>query len=374
MPSTECDRVGNVTLPETGMSPVSRRAAFGAWLLLLSALAQPAWTEPPAPAADHQQLWLINTRCVSTCGWQCVSENDFDYQRYDCATGWTSVDAATFFDATSADVPTTFYIHGNRVTPYDAIHEGQYLYQLLCEAAGERPFRLVIWSWPATQIPGGVRHDVLTKAARSDVQAYYLAQVVDRMPKDARVGMMGHSFGARTITGALHLLGGGELCGYALPPRADRPARAVRSVLVAAALDNGWLLPGWRNGLALSQTEKMMITRNGYDRQLRWYPRMYGRRGPDALGFTGPACPSWLGEDRAKLDVVDVSCSVGRGHGWFEYLCSWSVRCRLAWYAFLESPAASETPDVQEQPSKPESSSWREPTAAAQPIAEAQAI
>jgi hypothetical protein len=133
-------------------------------------------------------------------------------------------------------------------------------------------------------------------------------------------------------------------------------------------MDNGCLLPGRRHGLALSQAEGMMITRNGCDRVLRWYPRMYGRGGPEALGFTGPACPSWLGEDRAKLDVVDVSCSLGREHGWLEHLCCWPVRCRLPWYAFLEPSSSAEpsNPDERPAPAQPESSSWHEPTAAAE--------
>ena len=44
------------------------------------------------------------------------------------------------------------------------------------------------------------------------------------------------------------------------------------------------LAPGGRHGLALSLVDRMLVTRNGCDRVLRWYPRMYGRGGPGGPG------------------------------------------------------------------------------------------
>ncbi|MBN2217358.1 MAG: hypothetical protein JW719_08270 [Pirellulales bacterium] len=316
----------------TGTAASWRRAVLACFLVLI-AWASPGWAEPAAESSDGHELWIISTRCVSHGGCQDIQPAEFDYQRFDRDSGWTTMKDAAFFDSGSAGVPTSFYVHGNRVDPCDAVAEGQCVYQLLDEAAGNRPFRFVIWSWPATRIGGRVRDDVRIKAARSDVQAYYLASVVRRMSPEVPVAMLGHSFGARAITGALHLLAGGQVAGRELGPRPEGPGRAVRVMLVAAALDNGWLLPGRRNGLALQEVDQMLITQNCNDRVLRLYPRMYGRRGPEALGFTGPACPSRLGDERSKLEVLGVSCSVGRGHGWHEYLCSWPVRGRLAWYA-----------------------------------------
>lgn len=293
-----------------------------------------------AAAAAPHELWVVSTRSAPVCG-AAVEQAELGYQRFDADGGWMDSDEAAFLAASSAQVPTSFYIHGNRMGACEAIREGRGVWRLLSEASPDRPLRVVIWSWPASQIRGRIRNDVQIKAARSDVQAYYLARLVDRMPAGVPLSMMGHSFGARVITGALHLLGGGGLAGRALDARKDRPRRGVRVVLVAAALDSGSLLPGRRNGLALGQVEQMLITQNSCDRVLRWYPRMYGRRGPEALGFTGPACRSWLGEDLGKLEVLPTSCSVGYGHGWAEYLCSMSLRGRLPWYAFLESPKVS---------------------------------
>ncbi|HLA85523.1 MAG TPA: hypothetical protein VJL29_12070 [Thermoguttaceae bacterium] len=350
----------NLGLRRTGFVPA---ATGGGVILALSTvfclLAAAALAESAAaPSCDRNELWIINTRCAPSCGDESVQAAEPQYERYDAEQGWVHADAADFFDSGSTDVPTSFFIHGNRVNSCEAVSEGRSLYRVLNEAAHDRPFRLVIWSWPASPIRGRIRDDVRIKAARSDVQAYYLARCVDRMRPDVPVAMLGHSFGARVITGSLHLLAGGELRGRALRSRADRSRRGVRAVLIAAAVDNGWLLPNWRNGLALEEVDQMLITQNCSDRVLRWYPLMYGRGGPEALGATGPACPSQLGENRGKLEVLGVDCSVGRGHGWCEYLCSGPVRSRLASYAFLaetsavkESRPADELPALQSEPS-----------------------
>ncbi len=56
----------------------------------------------------------------------------------------------------------------------------------------------------------------------------------------------------------------------------------------------------------------MLVVRNGCDRVLKWYPRIYGRGGPDALGFIGP---TGCGEYN-KIELLDVACEVGRDHHW----------------------------------------------------------
>ena len=324
--------------------------------ILLSAAA--AWAcEPVAaePDTNRHELWVISTRHLPSCGWQSTQPTDFDYQRFDSAEGWVAADSEAFSKENANDVPTCFFIHGNQLTHCEAIAQGRSLYRVLSQAAGDQTFRLAIWSWPTTRIRGRIRHDVQVKAARSDIQAFYLAQCVDRMPVKARIAMVGHSFGARVITGSLEILAGGSVACNALETTVKRPHRQIRAVLVAAAVDNGCLLPGRRNGLALQEVDRMLITQNCNDRVLRWYPRLYGCRGPEAMGYTGPAGLCLLGENQQKIDVLGVSCSVGRGHGWYDYLCSCSLQSRLPWYAFLEpTPSAGES-DSENKPTPAQS-------------------
>jgi pimeloyl-ACP methyl ester carboxylesterase len=254
---------------------------------------------------------------------------------------WTPATADEFFAGDDPSVPTTVFIHGNLVEPSDAIHDGWSVYNdLLCRAAG-RPFRLVIWSWPSQRMIRNLRDDAQLKACYSDTQAYYLACWLDRAARDAPVNLVGFSFGARVATGALHLAAGGEVAGRRLgADRAER-LKPIRAVLVAAALDADWLLPGHHNGLALSQVERMLVTVNPLDPVLRRYPLMYRRGGPEALGCVGPLCSGQLGDEREKIETFNASCSVGHAHAWARYNASPSLRGMIARYAFFAEPPST---------------------------------
>lgn len=98
--------------------------------------------------------------------------------------------------------------------------------------------------------------------------------------------LVGYSFGARVITGALHLLAGGQVA---------------------------------------------------------------GRRLPQPLGSCGPAC-GWRPE---KIELLGVSCSVGRAHDWASYMHSAGLLRRMARYTFLDTlqpEAGSEGPGFPKVP------------------------
>jgi len=300
---------------------------------IILAVAFAALTACPtvAEVTSPQELWLVSTRGLPRCGGVELDAETLDFQRMDDGGHWVAGDAAAFYSADDPAVPTVFFVHGNRVDRCAAIDEGWRLFRAVRDAAGERPLRVVIWSWPADQIPG-LRNDAQVKASRSDVQAYYLAQCLERMSPKVPVNLVGHSFGGRVILGAVHLLGGGELAGNALASKDNRAARTIRAVVAAAAMDNASLLPERRNGLALGQLERLLLTCNSHDPVLKWYPLMYGRGGPEALGYTGPACPSRLGNQRDKIETLNVSCSVGKSHDWVHYLGSRAFRDGLVSY------------------------------------------
>ena len=110
----------------------------------------------------------------------------------------------------------------------------------------------------------------------------------------------------------------------------------IRAVLMASATDADWLAPGGRHELALALMDEALITCNGCDRALRWYPRLYGRGGPEAMGFAGPSCIGCP----ANVEVLDVSGSVGKTHDWQAYCSSPEVTSRWAHYAFLDAASA----------------------------------
>jgi pimeloyl-ACP methyl ester carboxylesterase len=319
-------------------------------LLLVSA----AGAEP-SRVANHEQIqrtsaagqtaeaWIVSTRRVPVSCPTDVGPERFSYRVSGSACAeWEQADAKSFFGNTDASEPVIVFIHGNRTDSLAAVREGWPVYQrLLSESAGQS-FRFVIWSWPAERIRGGPRKDALVKAARSDTQSFYLAAWLDRLPTQTPVALIGYSFGARVIGGALHLSEGGTLLGRAhVSAMPDQTRRPMRVMLVAAALDCEWLLPGSRNGLAGQAVEQMLITRNTCDRVLRFYPRMRRCDSSNALGFAGPASPGRLVESGLSLETVPVECQVGSDHDWLNYLRSHTLRSRLAWYAFLPQAPSS---------------------------------
>jgi len=108
----------------------------------------------------------------------------------------------------------------------------------------------------------------------------------------------------------------------------------VRAVLLAAAEDADWLAPAGQHGRALALVDETLITCNACDRVLRWYPRLYGRGGPQALGVVGPC-----GLDDAaagKVRLLDVAPIIGKSHD-YQSFCSAVSGCGLwARYVFLD--------------------------------------
>ena len=194
------------------------------------------WSIPAAPPAAA--IWRRICRKIA-------------YWRLDesCGCGqWQASDAAAFQASAVPGVPTTVLIHGNGTDEDWAVRHGNELYGLMKQQACGRPFRLVVWSWPADRVVRRIRPDVQIKVCRSDVEAYYLARVLSGLPKGAPLSLVGYSLGCRTVSGALQLLAGGPVAGRSLAPEAlaawnKAGPRPIRVMMVAAAMDADWLEP-----------------------------------------------------------------------------------------------------------------------------------
>jgi hypothetical protein len=288
----------------------------------------------PGANAANQQVWLISSRQALCVPPALGGEAMLGYWFLGPDNQWVPASLGAFLATDDAAVPTVIFFHGNRVDANRAVCDGWLVLTQLTALAQGRPFRFVIFSWPADRLDGGQRDDVQCKAVRSDAQSYYAAWLINRMHPGVPLDLIGFSFGARVVTGALELLGGGCLAGQVLPDRTPDP-RPIRAMLVAAALDSDWLLPAHRDGLALGQVERMLVSVDPRDRAMHFYPRLYGRGGPEALGACGPDCPEQLGAQAVKLELVDVQCEVGKVHDWTNYASACSLMSRLGWYAFL---------------------------------------
>jgi hypothetical protein len=288
-------------------------------------------------------VWIASTRHLPCCTPPEGAGPQF--YRLEQDGEWAASDEREFLASDLPSIPTVVFIHGNRSDSGDAAEDGRCFCEELRELAPQSAFRFVIWSWPADRIAGRNRKDLEVKAARSEVEAVYLARFLGRLRSDVPVCLVGYSYGAHSTVGALRLLAGGCFAGNRLTePRAPRTA-PTHAVLVAAAVEWTGLGASACGPSPLASADRVLVTRNGADPVLRLYPHLYGRRGPEALGYTGPAGLDAGDASAQKIEVIDVTCQVGKRHGWEWYREAPSLRARLARYAFLE-PATSTGPDA----------------------------
>ena len=273
---------------------------------------------PPRRASDH--VLLISTRDI---GLRCNAEamRGLRYEEYvppfDGVGGWRPLTATEAAGELAQPMPTVVYVHGNRVASGADKTTGLAMYRTLGRPSAAAPIRYIIWSWPSTKIPGPLR-DYQVKAARTQPAGWQLAWTVDQLPPETPLALVGYSYGARVVTGALHLLAGGTLNDLALPNRAHPHRPPIRTALLAAAEDVAWLRPGGYHGRALEQIEHLLLVNNQRDPAMRFY-RLSPVGQTRALGYTGLGSAD-LGPLASRVQSVDVTNAVGRHHTLMEYL------------------------------------------------------
>jgi hypothetical protein len=324
------------------------RTAFVTWLLFLV----PLTYAPPASAegldtalpqlqkdggdgdADHDRaaraadtIWMVSTRHL---GCPCADkqpEPAFRFLQYDPASGCQETTWDEWAAAEQPGTTTVVYVHGNRIEGDEALGRGLTAYRSLMRCSPDSPpLRFVIWSWPSSKVHGPrPRRDAQVKAARTDCESYYLASFVSRLNPDTQLSLLGYSFGARIVSGALHLVGGGTLGRFHLSEVNPRPANSVRVVMLVAAMNNNWWLPGCYHEHCFSQVERLLLLYNTCDPVLRYYPRVERRRSAPALGYTGFGGRRSLGEDAWRLEQANVCCQIGKTHDERAYFASETI-------------------------------------------------
>ncbi len=334
----------NATIRKTSLAPLRnnrrgmmkhKRPRFALYCGLF-ALAAIFCNAVRVDAADApRQIWLVDTRNAPPCE-ETNKAQDFRYWQLDDEGRWQSADGDAFHATDREIEPTVVFIHGNLTTFEQSVFKAWYAYDLIRQASCGRPFRFVIWSWPADRVCRRLTDDFRLKADDCNDESVHLAHWMNRVRPGVQLSLVGHSFGPRIITGALHLLAGGDLVGCKLSEKTTKAwaggkRNAVRAVLLAGAVDADCLAPDGCHGLALSMAEGLLITCNSSDVVLRRYPRIDSCGGTRAMGSVGPQCVA----DASKIHVFDVSHDVGVRHSWQLY-CS-AVDCCGQWprYTFL---------------------------------------
>ncbi len=273
-----------------------------------------------------KSFWIINTRCLPTVG--CCGAAPFSPQvlRWECGQGSEPSTLDELLKTDSQDWFTVFYVHGNLTSHQGAVEVCNLLRSQLPErVCSGQPVRLILWSWPSDCDAGRLRDDTAVAGARAATESYYLGRFATMLHADQRMLVVGYSFGARVTTGALHLLSGHSLGGRELNDEHmgenKLQAPRLRAVLLAAAIDVDWLIPGHFHGAAAMPVERMAITTNRRDFVLSKYRIAEKRNAPAAVGKVGPPLGA-MGHDAAKIVTLNVANDIGIHHGSPHYFAS----------------------------------------------------
>lgn len=221
-------------------------------------------------------------------------------------------------------IPVCIYVHGSFVDMASACKESVQTWQWLKNASCGQPMQMIYVYWPSYKpLRLTVSCDTNQLGRQAARNGFYLADIINCLPPESPVCLMGHSHGTRVIASGLHLLSGGSVQGMThLTARTN--GRRIRAVFVASALDHDWLNPGHKYDRALCSVECLLNMKNSRDKALRVYPLrlpLIARRAAGQLGFT-ERDRYRMGANGGKIQEFDATDIVGREHLWPFYFGS----------------------------------------------------
>jgi pimeloyl-ACP methyl ester carboxylesterase len=180
---------------------------------------------------------------------------------------------------------TIVYVHGNFMERDNARERVRILDCCLKRQANE-DYRLLLFSWPSMRERKPLR-DAADNATVAEMESLYLAWILRELRSHSRVSVIGFSYGARTVTGALHLDAGGCIPGYQSLSTPGPRSSPYRLGLVAPAVDKTWLTSNGKHSQALAQVDGFVNLYNSRDPVLRRFRFIDRVTRPIAGGLTG---------------------------------------------------------------------------------------
>ena len=313
-------------------------------------VAVPPTVELQAPITAPRlavKYWIVSTRCCRQshhkCGLSCRFTCHAVTENCQCVP----VCFEQLIAGQIPGAPTCVLAHGSFTRMDDVWEDSECTYCWLRGACPQVPLNFIYFTWPSegpfafipnnpftTPIP---TFDFGVLGRRSELNGFYLADLIGSLPGPTTVSLIGHSLGARTVASSLHLLGGGTVQGQARWNPADCGHR-IRVVLAAAAIEHDWLNPGDRYGCALNRAECLLNLRNECDYALALYPlrRPFSSRALARTGFTSKDQRK-LGDRLLQVSELDVTSMIGHGHGWPNYCRQSGIAAAMSPYVYFEA-------------------------------------
>ena len=178
------------------------------------------------------------------------------------------------------------YVHGNFMERDNALNRVRIVDNYL-RSQTSRSYRLIMLSWPSQREKKFLR-DVFSNNEAAECESLYVAWMLGRLRSHSQVSLLGFSFGAKAVTGGLHLDAGGTLPGYArVPFEPNNKMHLYRLGLVAPAVDRQWLQTNGRHHLAFANVDGVVNLYNSRDPVLRRFRFLDRLSQPIAAGFAG---------------------------------------------------------------------------------------
>lgn len=232
-------------------------------------------------------------------------------------------------------VPVCIMVHGSFMDSPSVYPESCDTWNWLRAGSCGLPFQMIYFSWPSDRPLSALASiDVAVLGKRASRNGFYLTSLINKLPPDCPLCLLGHSHGTRVISSSLHLMAGGSVEGYQ-HSQPGNAGRRIRTVFAASAIDHDWLNPGQRFDRALCMTECLMNLQNHMDPALKIYPlrRIGSSRALGCTGFTEKD-QRQLGESRRRVSNWDVSETIGMGHLWPNYVKRPALASQLRNYFF----------------------------------------
>ncbi|MCA9034985.1 MAG: hypothetical protein KDA91_07645 [Planctomycetaceae bacterium] len=241
--------------------------------------------------------------------------------RYDECIGFRHSSLDELLASLSPGLPVSVAAHGSFMDWQSVYTESRCTWKWLQAGRPELPLQFIYFTWPSYRPLGPiVQLDISVLGRRASLNGFYLADLLQRLPPESPVSLIGHSHGTRVVASSLHLMGGGVVEGYSHPCVSCRNRR-IRVVFAASAIDHDWLNPDERFGRALCCVECLLNLRNKHDLALKLYPLRkppFSSRSLGQAGFTEDDREE-LGYHGRKVRDLDVSRYIRDKHLWPEY-------------------------------------------------------
>lgn len=288
-------------------------------------------------------LWIVQTRSspqvMGTEPWPGLRVLHFDPQG-----DLIEVPAAALM-AQAAGRPILIIVQGSLTTPDIALGGLLWTHSWLQSDGAILPETVLIaFDWPSQRVDPHDSHDIEEKARRAYVAGYHLARFVQSFPPGSRICLLGQSFGGRVVPTALHLLGGGAVNSQDRDPPVGlpegRPDLQVRGVILGAASDHDWLVPGRRLDRALLGCEALLNLYNSRDEALRLYHLLIrsGHHRPlGRIGLTGRDLER-LGPLAARYEEHDIDTLLGVEHTLLDAVANRQIARWIAPYVWAPDP------------------------------------